>query len=193
MIYLELVGSKYEQRARTYGSSDLLEGTTVALRLTHPWHSSGRVVVADCHFASLKLAEELYRRGIRFLGVIKNNTTGFPKEWLSTTALQGSPGEFKMLVHDPETPNFPRVGAVVWVVRARRFYIGTCSNARLGLPMTRHRWSQGAEESIREMIFIPEPRLLQHFHDAAGAMNRNNRTRQSDLGGEISLLTHDWE
>ena len=80
MIYLELVDSKIEQRARTYGSSDLLEGTKVALRLTQQWHRSGRVVVADSHFASLELAEELYRRDIRFLGVIKNNTTGFPKE-----------------------------------------------------------------------------------------------------------------
>ena len=53
--------------------------------------------------------------------------------------------------------------------------------------------SQGAEESVREMISIPQPRLVQHFHDAAGVIDQHNRTQQSDLGVETSFHTHDWD
>eukprot|EP00962_Isochrysis_galbana_P061441 scaffold37325_cov309-Isochrysis_galbana.AAC.1 len=42
--------------------------TATTLRMTEPWHGSGRVVFGDSWFAGLKTARELLERGMHFIG-----------------------------------------------------------------------------------------------------------------------------
>lgn len=60
-------------------------GTAWCLRLTKPWHGSGRTVIGDSAFASVQTAVQLKRRGLSFIGVVKTATSRFPdkviREW----------------------------------------------------------------------------------------------------------------
>ena len=56
----------------------LLHGTNVLKHVVSPWFGSHRVVCADSYFASVGAAKELFRNGLRFIGVVKTATKGFP-------------------------------------------------------------------------------------------------------------------
>jgi hypothetical protein len=51
----------------------LNHGTKVLLQLVKPWYHSNRVVVANSYFASVECADELVKRNLRFIGVVKSS------------------------------------------------------------------------------------------------------------------------
>ena len=51
------------------------------------WAKTNRIVCADSYFASVPAAEELWKHGLRFIGVIKTETRKFPMEYLSNIEL----------------------------------------------------------------------------------------------------------
>lgn len=53
-------------------------GRATTLRLTEPWRGTGRIVVADSWFASVKTVLELEKRGVSFIGILKTATKQFP-------------------------------------------------------------------------------------------------------------------
>ena len=91
MVALEIVAPKAEmatrEYARTYGS-----GTSLLLRLSKKWAGSGRIVVADSAFASVKTAVALKEHnGLFFMGLVKTAHKKFPKKFLQEVpiALRG--------------------------------------------------------------------------------------------------------
>ena len=83
MMALEIMAGKEEMRTRTfvreYGS-----GTALLLRLSQAWKGSGRLVVADSAFASVKSAIALKcTNGLYFHGLVKTAHRKFPKKWLN--------------------------------------------------------------------------------------------------------------
>ena len=79
MMGIEIVGPKEEMRMRrhtpAYGP-----GTALLLRLSEPWRGSGRLVVADSAFASVKAAVALKKiNGLYFHGLVKTAHVRFPK------------------------------------------------------------------------------------------------------------------
>jgi hypothetical protein len=74
MIRLKLV--KTVREAHTEQGEDvegLNHGTKVLLQLVKPWYHSNRVIVADSYFASVECAEELLKRNLKFIGVVKTS------------------------------------------------------------------------------------------------------------------------
>lgn len=59
-------------------------GHTIAqsLRLTKPWHHSGRIYGADSWFMGLRCVEALADHGIYGFGDVKTNTSGYPTQYL---------------------------------------------------------------------------------------------------------------
>ena len=74
---IDLVGEDDNDDAPT--NSSLLHGTSVLKHVVSPWFGSNRIVCADSYFASVGAAKELYRNGLRFIGVVKTAKKGFPK------------------------------------------------------------------------------------------------------------------
>ena len=57
-------------------------GTAIALRLTAPWVHSGRIIILDSGFASLKAPKALAEVGLHMIGNVKTAHSDFPKKWL---------------------------------------------------------------------------------------------------------------
>ncbi len=76
-----------------------------ALRYVKPWFGSGRCVILDSGFASLKCVKGMAKHGLFTIGNVKSAHVGFPKTWLvrnehargqrssATTSLKTSTGE----------------------------------------------------------------------------------------------------
>ena len=87
MMALDLVACAKEMHTREY-YSEYGTGTSILLRLAKAWSGSGRVVVADSAFASVKSAVALRNRlGLFFLGMVKTAHRHFPKKFLQDVTI----------------------------------------------------------------------------------------------------------
>jgi hypothetical protein len=131
------------------------EGTAVALRLSSPWAGSGRYVVMDSAFGSVKTCIALFvHLGLFCIGMVKTASRCFPKKWFSDWYRDGSvrdPGTGRRL-HAPGTwktfqSTFDAVGqlqkliAVGWHDIKLKTIISTCGTTVRGTDAvkTRHK------------------------------------------------------
>ncbi len=122
-----------------------------------------QIVCADSYFASMGAAEELFRNGILFIGVVKTATRGFQKTFLTSVESE-SCGDFfalERLAGD----NKPALGAFVWMDRERRYFISTTGSLEAGTPYVRFWWRQvdqtpnAAPEQV--MFSIQQPQIAE--------------------------------
>ena len=62
--------------------------TTTTIRLTQPYHDSGRRVIADSWFSSVKCASELMKCGLYCIILVKTIHKGFPRQLLGAKKLE---------------------------------------------------------------------------------------------------------
>lgn len=81
------------------------EGTAVSLRLCAPWAGSGRYVVMDSAFGSVKTCIALLTHlGLFCIGMVKTASRCFPKKWFSDWYTAGSVrGADNRRIHAPGT------------------------------------------------------------------------------------------
>ena len=98
-----------------------------------PWANTDRIVCADSYFASVPAAEELWKHGIRFIGVIKTETRKFPMAYLSNIDFQNR-GDVSGFLNRPLDRTKPVLGAFVWMDRNRQYFIFTGGLMEKGRP-----------------------------------------------------------
>jgi hypothetical protein len=148
MLRMMLVKSNKLENHTTTEESKLNHGTKVLKFLVAPWARSNRVVVADSYFASVQTAKELFRMGLRFVGVVKTSTKGFPMRQLSSKQFCGR-GQWSSFFYAGDgSSTDPDLLAFAWVDRNRRYFISSVSNLRKAAPIKRHRVRQNEEEEI---------------------------------------------
>ena len=117
MLRLSVLTSAEHQRA-TYTDIDdsLTHVASVLKRLVAPWAGTQRVVCADSYFASVAAANQLLTMGLRFIGVVKTATRGYPMEALSTLEVdtrgdkdtyRGVPKVYDRIGHSAQEPGQP--------------------------------------------------------------------------------------
>ncbi|KAI2508605.1 Transposase IS4 [Fragilaria crotonensis] len=165
----------------------LLHGTNVLKHVVSPWFGTNRIVCADSYFASVGAAKELYRNGLRFIGVVKTATRGYPKTFLTSVEL----------LRSNATEDSPELGAMVWMDRERRYFISTAGSFEAGAPYERCRWRQvdatpnAPPEQV--MFTIAQPKIAEiYYTTSCGAIDKHNRLRQDDLRMEKKIETKDW-
>ena len=84
IIQLEIQEGKEEMEKKEYMDVYKKAGTAQVLRLTKPWHGTGRAVYADSAFASVTTAIACRQKGLHFTGLVKTATTKFPKKFLDS-------------------------------------------------------------------------------------------------------------
>jgi hypothetical protein len=178
------------EQQRNAGTKDLLD-------LIFPWARSGRVVVADSHFASVQTARELYKIGLRFIGCVKTATKGFPMKHLGGIQFPPGRGHHYGMYHKSTDPILPDLLAFTWCDRDRRCFISTCSHLRPAAPIERSRMRQVApvetdEAPELQALSIPLPACAKLYYDNCGRIDQHNRKRQDDLELERKIGTHDW-
>ena len=126
----------YREEANGYN-----HGCNVLHELVEPWANSGRIVVGDSYFASVQAAIRLFRIGLRFIGVVKTATTGYPMVYLGRVLLPDGKGDRHGVVTLDEESGCQLL-AFVWSDRDRRHFISTCSSLASGNVIERTRWKQ---------------------------------------------------
>ena len=195
MLQLHIVKSS-RSHLRIDEEASINHGTYIIKKLVSPWANTHRCVFADSYFASVQAAQELFKVGFRFTGVVKTATKGFPYAHL--TSLQfGGKGEWKGLHHKGNgTLADPDLLAFAWVDRDRRYFISSHSSLREVAPLQRVRWRQlnpdTNEDPVRQTISIRQPECSKRYYERCGMIDRHNRTRQDDLKLERKYVTHDW-
>ena len=87
MVSVEIMAPKAEMRQRPY-TGRYGAGTALLLRLGESLRGSGRVIVADSAFASVKSACVLKKNlGLYFHGLVKTAHRMFPKKYLQTVEI----------------------------------------------------------------------------------------------------------
>jgi hypothetical protein len=119
----------------------LLHGTQVLKTVVSPWFGLNCIICADSYFASVGAAKELFRNGLRFIGVVKTATRGFPKTFLTAVKLYQC-GDFFALASDSADKLDPVMAAFVWMDLEWRYFIATAVALSEGTPYTRCRWWQ---------------------------------------------------
>ena len=83
IIALEIQEGKEEMATKKFMQEWKKASTAQVLRLTEPWHGSGRVINADSAFASVTTAEACRKYGLHFTGLVKTATTKFPMKYFN--------------------------------------------------------------------------------------------------------------
>lgn len=195
MIQLKIVKSS-KCRARQEEPSAVNHGTAVCKDLVKPFAGTHRIVVADSFFASVQCAQELFNCGMRFIGVVKTATKGFPVDHLNLIQLNNR-GDHYGVFHKGETVSDPDLMAFTWVDRERRNFISSASNLRPTEPIIRFRTRQVApvetqEAPERVRLSIPQVNATKIYYDNCGRVDQHNRYRQETLNLEKKLQTNDW-
>lgn len=99
MLSLSVATTAEHKRAANDGvSDDLPLGTVVLMKHIAAWAGSKRIVCVDSYFASVTTAMQLLKMGLRFIGVVKTSTRGYPMEALSVIPLQQR-GDHRFFLH----------------------------------------------------------------------------------------------
>ena len=80
--------------------------------------------------------------------------------------------------------------------RERRYFISTTGTLNQSAPYNRLRWQQlDPEVNVqpeRVELKIAHPEACETYYNVCGKLDQHNRNRQSTLGMERKLRTHDW-
>ena len=147
MMQLKLAKTSSEEDLHSNEEHDgLLHGTKVMINLLQPWENKKRrVVSADRYFDSLQACDDLKKRGLRFIGVVKTANRGFCTEKLFEIELARR-GLWKVLFALDNENKLDKF-AFVWVERDRKYLISNTSSLKYGMPYARDRIRQVYDSS----------------------------------------------
>ena len=167
-------------------------GTAQVLRLTKPWHGTGRAVYTDSAFASVTTAIACRQKGLHFTGLVKTATTKFPKKFLDSWEYKEL-GDSVTLVaqHD----GYPLI-AHGWGDKVRKNFIFTRSVTLDGQPSNKRRWREmldadGNKVGLTEAYVkhVKRSKLVKEYFDSASVIDINNHVRQGGLSLETAWKT----
>ncbi len=114
MLGLDLLEGAAKQETKKYRAEVENAGTAYVLRLCEAWFGSQRIVVADSAFSSVSTLQHCARRGLGFMGIVKQASKKFPKRFLKawcdprTEATRGSHMVLTShYMHPDQPPNTP--------------------------------------------------------------------------------------
>ena len=159
------------------------------LRLVEPWFQTNRVVCADSFVASVQAAEALFKKGMKFTGVVKTATEGFPMSHLSRIEMSGKGQHLAMV---SKSPGGPDLMALVWTDRDRRYFISSTGTTNPGNPIYRERWRTNNGVTRQQQMSINIPEVCEQYYETCSQIDRHNRCRRDDLGLEKKFEVKDW-
>ena len=124
-----------------------LVGTAQLLRLTKPWHGSGRAVSADSPFASVATAVACRKNGLHFTGLVKTASRMYPKQYIDEAEFQEI-GDDITLTSNVEGHN---IMAHAWGDKVRKCFVSTHSTTFPGKPSNKRRWREMLDEDGGEV------------------------------------------
>ena len=194
MLYLKIVKAAEDVEGGEHDDAGLPHGGKVLKELVLPWANTNRIVCADSYFASVPVALELLKIGLRFIGVVKTATKQFPMAWLSSQEMNQRGDRIGLVSRNDE--GHPHMLSLVFMDRNRQYFIATASSMAEGEVARRTRWRQENPEPNappeRVEIELPQPLVTELYYAACGKIDQHNRVRQDDLMIERKFRTTEW-
>ena len=164
-----------------------------AMRCVKPWMGTGRLVIADAGFASLKLATGLAEHGTYLIGNVKGGHSGFPKAWLleqvpergcraaASTTILTSAGETWEVVAAADRDKQPMV------------VIGTAGTTSMGEELVRHFTVIRSDGTFHvRSASLEQWDIHATYRKHFNAIDKHNSKRQGGSSFEDSWKTHKW-
>ena len=175
VINMELYEGVQRMREKE-GVQELGATTATTLRLTEPWRGSGRVVVADSWFGSIKTAVQLVNtQGLHFIGIVKTAHKGYPRQMLREKKINR--GEWNSV---SGVVDGVKLLAVHFVDLQVKEFVSTCS---ISLP--------GPSRKTKHHGLIPRPQVAYEYLQNAAGIDIHNHVRTGSKGLEDAWLTKD--
>jgi hypothetical protein len=186
------------------------------LRLTLPWHGTGRTVVADSAFGGVQCCDDLLKHGIYSICCVKRATRRFPMQLLKELPSTPRSGEVLTMestlqVKGPyaaATENCPssttcdcengahgsRILALRWSDKVDKFFISSCGTTLPSEPLKRKRFRDSDTSSKPEPYwkYTPIVKVIEEYWSIAPMIDQHNRYRQGTLRLERVWKTHKW-
>ena len=171
---IDLVLEKSETKERMTLKDFQSLGSPVAttLRLTQPYWGSGRTVIGDSWFESVKTCENLKAKGLNSIMMVKTAHKLFPRYHLSRQKASLKPGEFVLCEQKSKD-----LLAIRYQDKKQFEMIASCSTTLPGKPRTKIRRNG-------EKVMIPRPAVVSEYFDHAGAIDVYNHIRTGQRGLE---------
>lgn len=185
MIRIELNEGK-DLMSRKKWQAELGAGTATILRLTEPWHGTGRIIVADSWFASVKTALELEKRGLFFIGIVKTATKQFPMKILK----EKCPEQRGATIVSQTTINDVNLISCGWRDKKIHTFVGSCSTTLDGIPAKKMRTNENGQKYTLE---VPRIKIIEEYFQGAPSIDVHNHLRQSGLALEEVWHTQNWK
>lgn len=188
MLRLELNEGK-DVSAQLDFYSEFGATTATVLRLCERYKGSGRVVVGDSWFASVKTAVALHKWGLYFIGPIKTATRSYPKAFLLAQPLSERGKHFCLQA----THEGVHLTALVWRDKKTKLFVATCgATIDSPDPIVRERLRFEGGQVVSKNLTVQRPMLVKDYFDAAKAIDVHNHLRQGTLALERNFGTHTW-
>lgn len=217
MLRLELMEGKATMGAKQW--ANISAGCGHVLRLTLPWHGTGRTVCGDSAFASVLTAVWCFFYGLFFMGIVKTATTKFPKKYLvdwfeenenMDPRVEGWRGSHLCLHADARLSDFVPanmlspvhaqsvdVYALCWADRKYKNVISTRGTTLQGTlsRRPRHRVAEdqhGAQFTVKYYKEVKRPQMVQWLFYAFSIIDIHDHFRQGTLAMEENWRTQVW-
>jgi len=200
MMRLEILEGRARQGEKPF-AQELPPSTALVLRLTLPWFTSKRTVVADSAFASVQTAHEVLKRGMHFIGVVKTGHKRFPRRYMLRWSNDGTlrRGAHKLLTSTVRVDGVnKRLTAVCWKDKLPKMLIGTRGATIPGTPIKRVRFTVRRYRQSRKLVkqkhdlTIHRPKMVEQYFTNFSAIDIHDHLRQGSLCIEESWKTKIW-
>ena len=141
MMQLGIVNYAKNEEDKQDDRDNLPHCTKVLKELVISWANTDRIVCADSYIASVPAAEEFWKHGLHFIGVITTAMWNYMMAYRSNIELQNH-GDMSGFLTRPVDRTKPVLRAFVWMDRNRRYFIFTVGSTEKGWPITCMRWRQ---------------------------------------------------
>ena len=216
ILRVDVMEGKERNRLKQW-SQEYGEGTAVVLRLCAPWAGTGRIVIADSAFSSVKTLIAVFSLlGLFFGGMVKTAHTHFPKayfqQWFTRKDAEHKAdpincprGDWITLqstfrnTNNPDDLTEHRLYAVAWADKVLKHIVcnfGTSLRSPIDCRRPRKRVIEDPETGFYETVdyekVIKRPDFIKKFFDGFSAIDINDHYRQGILEMERNWLTPRW-
>jgi hypothetical protein len=200
ILLLELCeGEAIMKTKEYYPEYGATTGTTV--RITKPWHGTGRTVIGDSWFASVKTLIALMWVGLFFIGIVKTAHSRFPlkflQEWDIEVDKRNDRGIHKLLKSTYKIgEQVHEFFALCWADKKGKNIITNVGTTLPGAPSLRPRHRKivvdNEEQTEKYWKSIPRPHMIELMFSGFAAIDINDHLRQGSISFHTHWLTPNW-
>ena len=184
VVAIDLVEGAEQDAGKSY-NQEWGKSTGCTLRLTEPYHGTGRTVVADSWFGSVNTAVALLKHGLYFVGNVKNGHYGYPKAWVKSLCTERGDKVFakktwplvntRCAAEQPATVERRTVYLAGHCDKAPTCVVATRGTSKPGKPANRvfRQWVNG--KVVARRYDLEQPHMLELYRSNFNAIDVANR------------------